>query len=184
MLCRTTLLALGCIAALSARAWADPGMTWSQERAWLASNTHVFFETINRAYDKDLGVTVGTANVKGGPRNWILHAVLTKSDVVSEETYTFSKGGSVMSLEQGNRASQALIRRMYVGSPVLDEYLNASLVTTVPIYGEQGKEEFFAVKDGKFGFMLDPYEVTIFRNSELQERIKQAQYCANHKGCA
>ncbi len=181
--CKALAAVLLLAAALCARADADPGMTWTQERAWLASNPFVLWQTIQHGYDKDLGVSVGTADVKGGIRRWTLHAVLDKHDVVTEETYTFAKGGSTPSLQSGNRASEALMRRMYQGEAVADEYATARLVATVPIYNDPGQEQFFALKGGKFGFMLDPYEVVVFRASELSVRIDQAKYCSTHKEC-
>ncbi|HTU80583.1 MAG TPA: hypothetical protein VMF61_00545 [Candidatus Acidoferrales bacterium] len=177
-----TLMA-ACALAPAIRADADPGMGWSQERAWLAANPFVLWKTISHGFDKSLGVSVGTANVKGGKRNWILHAVLNKHDVVTEETYTFAKGGSTPSLEHGNRASTILVRRMYEGEDVATEFAKARLVATVPIYDDPGHERFYAVKNGKFGFMLDPYEVVVFRAGELNVRIDQAKYCSTHKQC-
>ena len=172
-----------CAGALGTRAAADPGMTWTAESAWLAANPAVLYDTVQHAYDKELGVTVGTVTVKGGVRRWVLHAVLDKHDVVTEETYTFARGGSLPSLEQGNRAADSLVRRMYGDEAVGTEYASASLIATVPIYGDPGKELFYAVNDGKFGFMLDPYEVVVFRGSELGVRIQQAKYCSTHKEC-
>jgi hypothetical protein len=172
-----------CFAMLGGRAGADPGMTWTQEHAWLITNGFVYWQTIAKAYDKSVGVTVGTATIRGAHAQWIIHAVLDKNDVVTEETYTIAKGGETPSLQWGNRGAQILIRRMYAGTTIADEYLNGSLVASVPIYNDSGKEDFYAVKGGKFGFMLDPYEVVIFRNSELGIRIKQARYCSTHKEC-
>lgn len=180
-ICFIALLATGAFCAAPAQA--DPGMTWTQERAWLASSPFVVFDTITKAYDSTLQSNTGIATIKGGVRRWQLHAILTTKDVVSEETYTFAKGGSVTSLQSGNRASQVLIKRMYGGEAIANEYANARQVASVQIYGDPGKEQFFAARGGKFGFMLDPYEVTIFRASELQERIKEAKYCSTHKEC-
>ena len=181
--CKAVAAALAlALAALCARADADPGMTWTQERAWLASNDFVNWRTIDKGYDKAAGVTVGTATIPGiANKDWVVHAVLDKNDVVTEETYTFAS--TAESSQWDARTEKILVARMYGATPLADEYASAAQVATVAIYNDPGKEEFYAAQGGKYGFMVDPYEFVVFRASELDERIKQAQYCSTHKEC-
>lgn len=182
--CKILAVVAICMAAFCARADADPGMSWTQERAWLASNQYVDWHSIDKGLDKNAGVTVGTASINGlKGATWIVHAVLDKNDVVTEETYTIARSADAPAVQWGNRMENVLIDRMYGGTVVANEYAGGHEIATVPIYNDPGKEQFFAMTGGKFGFMLDPYEVVVFRAGELDERIKQAQYCSTHKEC-
>lgn len=169
-------------AALTARAWADPGMTWTQEQAWLNSKT-VVVTNVKHGYDSSLGVNTGSANVQVGQRQWSMAITLTRDDVVTEEIFSPPNGSKNLALENGSRAEQRLIRKMYGQSGVATEFASAVMVATVQLNGETGEQKFFAVTNGQYGFMLDPYELVVFRNSELNARIKRAQYCSTHTGC-
>lgn len=173
--------ALGAALLYALPASAAPGMTWAEERAWLQGNRAVDAATIQHGFDSDLNVNVATADLKTG-RKWKLRVILTRADVVTEETFSPAKG-EMATLEEGNRASQRLLRRMYgAQSEVVREFASASQVAVVPVKG--GNQQFFALKGGQYGFMLDAEEVVIFRAGELNERISQAKYCSTHPECS
>ena len=163
-------------------AFAAPGMTWAQEKAWLVQNPGVQSGSVHHGYDADLGVNTGLARVQALRRWWTVHVTLTHGDVVTEESFTPDKGGGAIRT-QGGPVVAALFDSMYGGSAVASEYANASLVVSVPMNGSNASQQFFAAKNGKYGFMLDPYEIVVFRSSELQQRIKRAKYCSTHSEC-
>src|SRR6516162_4802625 len=105
------------------RAVAAPGMTWTDEKAWLTNTPQVEADTITHAYDSSLGVNKASADVKMPYKLWTVSITLTKGDVVTDETFTPRKAGAGYKMQAGNGPTANLLKTLYgSNSDVAKEY--------------------------------------------------------------